>query len=234
MEDNYFNYIINNCSRKANIRLCCSVYKSMENFIAAVNSEFNGYTNYACDKRVINAVYGTFRGRTLNRLFLTNAFTDDALLIYNRCKTGLEKLLKLDAIDHEYMFDVMTDYCWLQASIEDCLSRKKTQIILLDQPNIIRLKLRNYLSDVYQNAIDEGNECLYINEAIDAQKRILTGLYPFKYEQSKKYAFSVNTIPELEQFYKDVRNSRNEYMAIFLSLTATSILADEIWRSSNE
>ena len=223
MADTYFDYILSQCQTQR-IREICEVFSTCKALVENAKSGFNGCNNITADFRLFETVK-----RCLNNYGIIdpNVLGRDALEIYNRCRTVAPSEGR---IDYDRLFDLLVDFNWLQASIQNAKNDSSRFIELLSDPIIIRLALKEYLLDVYNGAVQESNECVYIGEAMQARGRIFTGFFPFKHEESRNYAFSNISYLELKSMQQRKRENSYERMSLFFGLTATAALAEDIRR----
>ena len=90
--------------------------------------------------------------------------------------------------------------------------------------------IKEYLHELYNSAINDYFECLYIDEAFEARKKILIGFYQFKYEESKRYISQDYDFYALNALQQDFRKNSISKMALFYGLTATATLENDIRR----
>ena len=208
MANTYFDYVLSQC-RAQRISDICEVVSTRRALMEKANSGFNGCNNITADWRLFETVkvcldnHGIIDPNTLGR---------DALEIYNRCRAVA---FSDGSINYKRFFDMLVDYNWLQASIQNAKNEPSRCIDLLSDPIRMRSSLKEYLLCVYNGAVQDNNECVYIDEAIQAKGKLFTGLFPFQHEESMQ---------------QDKRENSHKEMALFFGLTATAALAENIRR----
>ena len=223
MASTYFDYVLSQC-RTSGIGSVCDVVSTRRALIEMAYSEFSGCHNITSDSRLCETVkvcldnHGIIDPNTLGR---------DVLEVYSRCRT---MAFSEERIDYERWFDLLVDFNWIQASIQNTRNGSSGYVELLSDPVRIRRSLKKYLFGVYEGAVQDSKECVYIDEAIQAKRKFFSGLFPFKYEESRYYA-SMDLLPsDLRTLQQDRRENSHKGMALFFGLTATAALADNIRR----
>lgn len=222
MANTYFDYVLSQC-RTQGISAICEVVSTRKALTDMANSGFNGCKNITADWRLTETVEDCLYN---HRKIDPNALSRDALEIYNRCRA----ISFSDGINYDRLFDMLVDFNWLQASIQNAKKEPPRSIELLSDPIRIRCSLKEYLLDVYTGAVQDSNDCVYIDEAIQAKGKFFTGLFPFKHEESRYYASPDFITSDLRSIQQDRRENSHKGMALFFGLTATAALAENIRR----
>lgn len=223
MANTYFDYVLSQC-RTQGISTICAVVSTRKALIENANSVFNGCNNITADWRLFETLKVCLDN---HEIIDPNTLGRDAQEIYNRCRTVA---FSDRSINYDGFFDLLVDFNWLQASIQSAKNERLRYIDLLSNPIRIRRTLKEYLLGVYNGAVQDSNECVYMDEAIQAKGKFFTGLYPFQYEESRYYA-SPDFLPsELRSMQQDRRENSHKGMALFFGLTATAALAEDIRR----
>lgn len=227
MINTYFDYVISQC-RLAGIGSICAVYPTRKTLIENANKSFSGCKNVTADWRLLNVVSVCLQNHDIIE---PNILNQDALSIYERCQRLFLQSRTFDSAEYNKYFDGLVDLCWLLASVQITKENNQRTCILESDPSKIREYLKRYLLELYNSSITDFNECVFIQEAMNARKKFFSGLYDFQYEESKKYLsyqdFSITDLDELLDEYKENSISK---MALFYGLTATSALAENIRR----
>lgn len=221
MAGTYFDYIILQC-RTQGVGSVCAVVSTRKALMGKANSGFNGCNNITADWRLFETVKVCLDN---HGIIDPNPLSRDALEVYNRCRAVV---FADSSINYDRFFDLLVDFNWLQASIQNAKNESSRYVDLLSNPIKIRSSLKEYLLGVYNDAIRDSNECVYIGEAIQAKGKIFTGLYPFQYEESRYYASLDFTTSDLESMQQDKKENSHKGMALFFGLTATAALAENI------
>lgn len=221
MADTYFDYVLSQC-RVQGISSVCAVFSTCETLIERAYLGFNGCNDITADRRLFETLkvcldnYGIIDPNKLGR---------DALELYNKCRTVA---FSDESISYDRFFDLLVDFNWLQASIQD--AKNGRHIDLLSDPIRIRHALKEYLLNVYNDAVQDSNDCVFIGEAIQAKGKIFTYFFPFQYEESRYYASPDFSTSELISMKQDRMENSHNGMALFFGLTATAALAENIRR----
>ena len=223
MADTYFDYVLSQC-RTQGIGSICKVFPTRKALMEKANSGFNGCNNITADWRLFEIVKICLGN---HEIIDPNALGRDALEIYNRCRAVA---FSNGSINYEQFFDLLVDFNWLQASIQNAKNESSKYVDLLSNPVKIRSSLKEYLLDVYYDAVRDSNECIYIHEAIQAKRKFLPGLYSFKYEESRYYISPDFMTSDLKTMLQDRRKNSHKGMALFFGLTVTAALTEEIRR----
>ena len=223
MADTYFNYVLSQC-RTQGISSICEVFSTRKALMEKANSGFNGCNNITADWKLFETAKVCLDN---HGIIDPNPLSRDALEVYNRCRAAA---FSDGSINYDRFFDLLVDFKWLQASIQNAKNESSRYIDLLSNPVKIRCSLKEYLLGVYNDAVQDSKECIFIGEAIQAKGKIITGLYPFQYEESRYYA-SPDFLPsDLRAMQQDRRENSHKGMALFFGLTATAALAENIRR----
>ena len=221
MADTYFDYILSQC-RTQGISDICKVATTRKALKEMANSGFNGCCNITEDRRLFETVEDCLD----NHEFIDpNTLGRDALEVYNRCRAVA---FSAGSINYDRFFDLLVDFNWLQASIQNAKNVQSRYIELLSDPIKIRCSLKEYLLGVYNDAVRDRDECVYINEAIQAKGKFFPGLFTFRYEESRYYVSPDFTKSDLRSELQDRMENSHKGMALFLGLTATAVLAENI------
>ena len=223
MANTYFDYILSQC-RTQGISAICEVVSTRKALTDKANSGFNGCINITADWRLFDTVKICLDN---HGIIDPNILSRDALEVYNRCRTIA---FSDSSINYDHFFDMLVDFNWLQASIQNAKNEPSRFIDLLSDPIRIRCALKEYLLDVYNGAVQDSNECVYIDEAIQAKGKFFTGLFPFQYEESRYYASPDFMTSDLRSMQQNRRENSHKGMALFFGLTATAALAENIRR----
>ncbi len=223
MTNTYFDYVLSQC-RAQGISSICEVVSTRKKLKEKANSEFNGCNNITADWRLLKSVKICLNNRGI---IDPKTLGQDALEVYNKCR---DVISSEESIDYDRFFDMLVDFNWLQASIQYAKNEPSRYIDLLSDPSRIRCFLKDYLLGVYNGAVEDSNECVYIDEAIRAKGKLFTGLYPFQYEESKYYASPEFLTSDLSSIQHERRENSHKGMALFYGLTATAALAENIRR----
>ncbi len=223
MTDTYFNYVLSQCQTQG-IASICKVVFTRKSLLEMANSGFNGCRDITANWRLLEAVKDC-----LNNFGIIdpNALGRDASEIYNRCKNWD---FSEDSKNYDRFFDLLVEFNWLQASIHEAKNNASRYVDLLSDPIKIQHSLKEYLLDVYNSAVRDSNQCVYIDEAIRAKGKIFTGLFPFQYEESKYYASQNCMVSDLRVMQEACKQNSLKGMSLFLGLTATAALAENIRR----
>ena len=232
MTNTYFEYALSNCKSQV-IKRVCERYSTKGKLIESVENEWGDYRRIISDRAVLQAIQTLFGSRgILDESF----YSADSLVLYERCASVYSEIMcswrKENAIEYERLFNSLIDICWLIASTYSSNTRKERYVILLSDQNIIHDSIRSFLESVYETAISDHNEGVYISEGINAKKEHLffPWLYDNRFDQSMYYIRSDMTSRDL-QYRKDeyVMDCRTR-LSIYYSLTATAALAENIRR----
>ena len=225
MSESYFEYTLLQC-RSQVIKNVCNVFSIRRELIKKAHDSFNGYDNITTDRRLFKSAGICFQNHSI---IDPDKLNNDALIVYTRCK---DALLSEELLDYDQWFNFLTEVNWLFASIQYANQTNSRRIMLLSDLEIIRGCLRDYLQELYDSAVEYSNECVYINEALRARQRILTGLYPFEHEESRQYLSPDISYSYLESLLNELREESIGKMALFYGLTATAALENEVRRFS--
>lgn len=225
MSESYFEYTLLQC-RSQVIKNVCNVFSIRRELIKKAHDSFNGYDNITNDRRLFKSVGICFQNHSI---IGPDKLNHDSLIVYTRCK---DALLSEELLDYDQWFNFLTEVNWLFASIQYANQTNSRRIMLLSDLEIIRGCLRDYLQELYDSAVEYSNECVYINEALRARQRILTGLYPFEHEESRRYLSPDISYSYLESLLNELREKSIGKMALFYGLTATAALENEVRRFS--
>ena len=225
MSDTYFEYTLSKC-RTQGITSICGVVSTRNELIGMANSGFNGCFNVTADWRLLETVKACLYNQDIIN---PNTLSSDALEIYKRSRCRIAAFSE-GSICYERLFDLLVEINWLQASIQNAKIINSQYVELLSSSFLLPKSLKKYLHDVYNGAIKDNRECIYIEEAIQVKGKLFKGLYPFQYEESKNFASTDFTISDLELRLRDRKENSIMGMSLFLGLTATAALAEDIRR----
>lgn len=225
MADTYFDYVLSQC-RTQSIESVCSVDSTRKALQERAAQGFNGCNNVTTDWRLLKVVSTCLQNPDI---IANERLNEDAQTIFLRCKSFF-----LSDVEKGYgcYFDHLVELNWLFASIQNANETNQGIISLLIDPDKVLDALNSHLLGLYNSAIHDNNECVYIEEAIQARKKFCTGLYAFKYEESKYYLSLDFTISNLTNMKDELRDNSICKMALFYGLTATAALTDSIRRYS--
>jgi len=221
MADTYFDYTLSKCRRQG-ISNVCEKFSTCNELIDIANSEYIRCKNITADWRLYEALEKCFNNPEIINPQLLGK---DALIIYRRCS---DSIFSENRLNYDRLFDALVEVNWLLASIYNSENIKLSHVVLLSNPAIINKALKGYLHNVFKDSIQYSLECEYIKEAKQAKKKILTGLYPFQYEESKYYVYNNFTMEELDQIWGHSKMDSLKKRSLYLGLTATAALADNI------
>ena len=223
MADTYFNYVLSQC-RIQRINSVCDVVSTRKALEEMANSAYNGCNNITADWRLLETVKICLDNY---EIIDPNSLDRDSLDIYNRCRTIA---FSDGSINYDCLFDMLVEFNWLQASINNAKKEQTKCVELLSDPIMIQYSLKEYLLGVYTVAVQDWNEYVFISEAIQARRKLFTGIFPFKYEESKYYISPDFSFSELESLQHKRRESSHKRIALFFGLTATAARAEDIIR----
>lgn len=222
LANTYFGYVLSQCIGN-DIENICSVISTRAELINKGKEKFNGSGNITADWRLFDALIEFVNNPII---FNPNLFGEDTRKIYKRCISITYSFEEFN--NYERVFEKLFHLNWILASNNNARDLEAKQVVLLSDPDVIKKSLRKYLQGVYNTAIQDENEIKYIDEAIQAKGKIFQGLFPFQFEESRKY-LSYDYL-ELKRKKEDyIERSKNE-MALFYGLTATAARTDDIWR----
>lgn len=222
MEKTYFDYVLSQWKR-IGVQRICEIYKTRDRFVEGALDSFNGCTDITSDWRLLNAISDYLRKHCL---ISPSRLSPDANEVYVRCKEFFLRMNTLNQSQYDACFDGLADLCWLLASIDLYKENPQGYCDLECDPNKIRKGLKRYLANLYYSAINENNECVYIQEALQNRHKFF---YSPQNKEAKKY-FSSSEYPcsELEKLWDSYREKSISNMALFYGLTATAALAEGI------
>jgi len=223
MAETYFGYAVSQC-RIPSIKSVCSVYSTLKELKDRAAEGFNGSSSVTADRRLFNTVSGCLKNK---EIINPNRFDMDALTIYERCR---ERVFSGNRMGYESWFDNLIDINWLLASIQNADENNHRGVSLLIAQDKVDYYIREYLLNLYNSAVQDNNECVYLKEAMQAKRKLFSGLYDFQYEESKKYLSSDFQYSDLEQREYEYRDESICKMSMFLGLTATAVLEKNIRR----
>ena len=223
MANSYFEYALLQC-QLSSISNICSVDSTTEALLERASGEFNGCNNITADHRLLKAVAGCLQNHDV---IIPNRLDNDAKTIYDRCITFFEGNPE---IGYERCFDHLVELNWLLASIHSAKETRKHNISLLIDPEEILNSIKSHLRELYNSAVHDNNECVYIQEALQAKKIIFSGLYNFQYDSSRYYLSDIFSRSDLEKMESDYRKNSIRKISLFYGLTATAALAESIRR----
>lgn len=218
MAETYFNYILSQCKLQ-NLRVVSSLFPTTQSLRDKAGEEFIGCKCIVSDRILLQSLSSFLQIDSFVKLAHYN---QDAMIIYTRCK---DALLSANSLDYEYLFDRLVDLNWLLASIYRCNSNGQDTVSLLSDSIWLRKALRDYLTQLYNDAIQESKKTIYIQDVLQARKKIFTGL-KIQYKESHKYLSFSNM--ELNDMLNDSKEYGIVEMALFFGLTATSFLSYNI------
>ena len=223
MADTYFDYALSQC-RMPSISAVCAVDPTRMALQERAAKGFNGCSYVTADWRLLKMVSVCLQNQDIINSRRLDA---DAMTIYDRCR---EAFLPDCKMGYESCFDHLNELNWLLASVQGAKeNNQRTTKLLADSVKIDEF-IKVHLLELYNSAVRDSNECVYIREALQARKKFFSGLYDFQYEESKYYLsqeFMYSNLVQMESEYKD--NSICK-MALFYGLTATAALAENIRR----
>ena len=158
------------------------------------------------------------------------------MIIYTRCKESLDDIRtnwrNRKVLDYDALFNVLVDLCWLLASNSFSERNRHSNVALLSNHDQINKSLSSYLDALYNAAINEHNESVYVSEGINAKNEhpIIPTLYDNCYEESMRYIRSDSTRSELQDLKGQYEHWCNYHLSLYYGLTATAALADQIFR----
>lgn len=232
MADTYFDYVLSKC-RSQGIKRVCERYSIRANLQKSVSETWNDHPSIIKDGDLLYALRNLFQDR---EMFRVCDVTGDSLIIYNRCKDSLNDIRtnwrNRQGLDYDALFNVLVDLCWLLASNAFSECNRYSKVTLLSNHEQINESLRSFLDFLYDAAIKEHNESVYVGEGINAKNEypFIPALYDNRYEESMRYIRSDSTCSELQDAKGQYEYWCNYHLALYYGLTATAILADQIYR----
>lgn len=223
MADTYFDYALSQC-RMPSISAVCSVDSTRMALQERAKKGFNECSNITADWRLLKTVSICLQNQDIIN---SNQLDADAMTIYERCR---EVFLSDIKIGYERCFDYLNELNWLLASVQNAKDNNQCHVTLLVDPLKIDEFIKSHLLELYNSAVRDNNECVYIKEALQARKKIFSGLYDFQYEESRYYLSQEFLHSDLEQMKIDYRDNSICKMALFFGLTATAAFAENIRR----
>ena len=221
--DNYFEYALSRC-KSMNISAICEIVPTQAALRKKADKGFNGCRNITADWRLFKVVdICLHNDKIIDHIKLS----EDALTIYQRC---IDAELTREGLTYSFCFDRLADLIWLLSSVHISRNERKNSILLLSDKSAIRTAIKEYLFGLYNSAVLDNNECVYIDEAQKARNKFFSGLYPFKFEESMRYLSLDYTSRNLDEEYTYYKNNSLNKMALFYGLTATAALIEDIRR----
>lgn len=221
MADTYFDYALSKC-RISSISSVCRVYSTLNDLQDGATDGFNGCSNITADRRLLNAV-----SACVKNIINPNRLDKDALTLYERCR---ERVFSDDRMGYDNCFDSLIDLNWLLASIQNADENNQRRVSLLIGSAKVNNYIREHLLNLYNSAVRDNNECVYIKEAMQARRKFFSGLYDFQFEESKKYLSQEFQYSDLEKIESEFRDESICKMSLFFGLTATAVLEQNIRR----
>jgi len=200
----------------------CGVYSTLNDLRDGATDSFNGCSNITADRRLFNTV-----SACVENIINPNRLDKDALTLYERCR---ERVFSDDRMGYESCFDNLIDLNWLLASIQNADGNNQRRVSLLIDSAKVNNYIREHLLNMYNSAVRDNNECVYIREAMQARRKFFSGLYDFQFEESKKYLYQEFQHSDLEQIESEFRDESICKMSLFFGLTATAVLEQNIRR----
>ena len=223
MAETFFDYALSQC-RMSSISAVCSIDSTRKALMERAAKGLNGCSNVTADWTLFKTVSGCLQ----NQIIINSGRLDaDARIIYERCR---KVFLSNNKIGYESCFDHLNELNWLLASIQNAKENNQRRIKLLIDPAKIDDCIKSHLLELYNSAMNDNNECVFIKEALRARGKIFTGLFHFQYEESRYYLSQEFSHSDLEQMKNDYRDNSICKMALFYGLTATAALAANIRR----
>lgn len=223
MANTYFDYALSQCQMPS-ISTVCSVDSTRKALQERAAKGFNGCSNVTADWRLLNTVFVCLQNQDIIN---SSRLEADSMTIYERCRGAF---LSDCRIGYESCFDHLTELNWLLASIQNAKENNQRLISLLIDPAKINEFIKAHLLELYNSAVHDNNECVYIREALHARKKFFSDLYDFRYEESRYYLSQEFLHSDLEQMESEYRDNSICKMALFYGLTATAALAENIRR----
>lgn len=223
MANTYFDYALSQY-RMQSISAVCSVDSTRKALQERAAKGFNGCSNVTADWRLLKTVCVCLQNQ---EIINSNQLDVDARTIYERCR---KVFFSDNRIGYESCFDHLIELNWLLASVQNARENHLRHIKLLIDPAKIDECIRSHLLELYNSAVHDNNECIYIKEALQARKKILVGLFRFEHEESRYYLSQEFSYSSLEQMEIDYRDNSICKMSLFYGLTATAALAENIRR----
>ncbi len=220
---NYFDYVLSQC-RSQSIKLICEVVPTRRELIDKAAKEFNGCKNITADWRLIRAVQNCFDN---SQIINHRSLDFDTRDVFDRC---YHSICSKEKPSHEQLFEALVDFNWLMAAIHNSQINKCRMVRLQANHHELIKSTKDFLLEIYNNAIDEYNECIYIDEALKAKKKFLPHLYDFRFQESRYYASPDFTTFDLQDIKQEHHGNSIEKMSLFYGLTATAALAEDIRR----
>lgn len=217
MADTYFDYALSKC-RMPSISAVCGVESTRKALQERAAKGFNGCNNITADWRLLRTVSVCLQNQDIINSSRLNA---DAMTIYERCR---EVFLSDCRMGYESFFDHLTELNWLLASVQGAKENNQRTTKLLSDPVEVNDFIKSHLLELYNSAVRDNNECVYIKEALQARKKLFSGLYDFQYEQSRYYLSQEFLHSDLEQMESEYKDNSICKMALFYGLTATAAL----------
>ena len=200
MADSYFDYVLSKCGLQR-IRRVCKRYTTRAQLQKSVTETWNDHPSIIKDADLLYALSDLFQDR---EMFRVCDVVGDSLIIYNRCKDSLNDIrtnwLNKQGLDYDALFNVLVDLCWLLASNAFSERNGSRIVTLLSNHDQINESLYSFLDFLYDAAIKEHNESVYVGEGINAKNEhpFIPALYDNRYEESKRYIRSDLTRSELQ------------------------------------
>ena len=232
MTDTYFDYVLSKCKTQR-IRRVCERYSTREQLQKSVTETWNDHSSIIKDGELLFALRDLFQN---GKLFRVCNVTGDSLIVFNRCKKSLDdirtKWCNRGGLDYDALFNMLVELCWLLASNAVSERSGYRNVILLSNHDQLNKSLRSFLDRLYDAALKEYNESVYIGEGISAKSEhpIIPALYDNRYEESMRYIRSDSTRSELQDTKDQYEYWCNYHLALYYGLTATAALADQIYR----
>ena len=213
MADTYFDYVLSKC-RSQGIKRVCERYSTRAQLQKSVTETWNDYPSIIKDGKLLFALRDLFQN---GELFRACNVTGDSLIVFNRCKESLDDIRtnwrNRVGLNYGTLFNVLVDLCWLLASNAFSERNGYRTVVLLNNHDQLNESLRSFLDFLYDVAIKNHNESVYVGEGINAKNEhpLIPALYDNRYEESMRYIRSDSTPSELQ-------DAKGQYEYLFLLL----------------
>lgn len=237
MSETYFDYILLK-SKKHTIKRVCKRYQLPIQLRRSMEKDWKEYKGITNDIELMSVMSELLRKKNTIEQY---AFAHDSLDLYNRCASSFRDIKqkwygnKKKQLNYNDLFNLFVDVCWLLASIQHSEKEKESRVKLLSNIDEICDSIKDYLEELYEEAIKCHNESVFIGEGIAAKRehKLFRGLYEYQYEQSLNYIHSNYTINDLDNLKEDYEVDCKRHLAVYYNLTITCGLAYIIIRDPN-
>lgn len=200
MAENYFEFLKENCGA-AVIKNVCIRYPVVKKLEDSLKSEWGCYPELLSDADLLYDIAEVFRS---SELVDFRSISTDFQKVYARCDAEQRSMRKSfrenSSLEYSKLFDILTEVCWLISSVEKCMSdRRKTLCLIRDFKEIAPI-MKEYLEKMYNRAIENHDEYVYINDALEYKNdSIILKFSKSHYERTWQYIKEGWSIQELER-----------------------------------